>query len=581
MRISLVVLFLAFAVEAQNVDLTFRRISADQPYPEFCSVSHDGSLLSYLDSKTGNLAVRNLATGETRALTKAGSPVGDHAMWSIFSRDNHQIAFVWAGASGQEIRIADLGGSSARTIWKQPKQDWMTLNDWSPDGRQLLIAQTHYGTNTEILLMSVTDGAVTRLKAQPTDAGRMAFSKDGKWIAHNGTQASGDPEADIYLLSRDGAQDTPIVIHPANDSLLGWSADGTRIFFTSDRTGVIGLWTVGIQNGHVSGSPAMIKDEIGSVKVPLGVTDHNTLFYASTVSEIDVYEAVLNLEAGTVRLSGDPVTRHYAGANSYPSWSPEGDSFSYLSNPSSGRRILFVQPRNAQADKSFTPRLAWFNRPEWLNRGVIAVTGSDLAGMEGLYGIDPGTGDSRILLNREENESVFHGQWSRDGRSFYNRHADARKGIYRVDLTTRVKQTIYVPSDAWRVAGAALSPDDGQLAFEEDDYSTGLSRLLLLRLDGKTETRELMRLAAGERFPCCRPFHFSPDSRHLLVVRADSLEGTLWDIDLSAGRSRRLPLSGRGLMNPDLAPDGRRLLYQAGESRSEIWAVENTRFTPR
>jgi Tol biopolymer transport system component len=129
-------------------------------------------------------------------------------MWSIFSPDDRQIAFLWAGASEQEIRLVNLDGSSARTIWRQPKDDWMTLNDWSPDRRHLLIVQTHSGTNSKILLMSVMDGKITQLKAQPTDTGRMAFSRNGKWIAHNGPQVYGGPGSDIYLLSRDGTRDS-------------------------------------------------------------------------------------------------------------------------------------------------------------------------------------------------------------------------------------------------------------------------------------------------------------------------------------------------------------------------------------
>jgi Tol biopolymer transport system component len=500
-------------------------------------------------------------------------------MWSIFSHDGHRIAFVWAGASLQEIRVAVLDGST-RTIWKQPGQDWMELYDWSPDGRQLLIGQTHYGTNSEMLLMSVDDGSVVKLKTQPTTTGRMFFSNDGRWIAHEGPPASGDTGSDIYLLSRDGAHDNPVVVHPADDRLLGWSADGARLYFTSDRTGVVGLWSIAIQDGHASGTPWRIKDEIGRIAAPLGITSRDMLFYGSTVTDIDIYQAELDLERLTLHANPAPIAHRYAGANSYPSWSPDGHSISYLSNPPNGDRILFVQPGSG-SDKRFTPALAWFNRPQWLYNGLIAMTGASLSGAEGLYGIDPTTGAVRMLLDKQENETVFHGEWSRDGRFFFNRHADARQGIYRLDLQNRRKLTIYVPPVPWRVAGAALSPDGSELAFEEDDYTSAVARLTLIRVDGSPEPRELMRVSTGDRFPCCRPFAWSPDSRHLLVAVATGSEGTLWDLDVPAGKARRLPLSASELMNPVLSPDGKRLLYQAGETRFELWSVENIPASPR
>jgi Tol biopolymer transport system component len=208
---------------------------------------------------------------------------------------------------------------------------------------------------------------------------------------------------------------------------------------------------------------------------------------------------------------------------------------------------------------------------------LVAVTGSDAKGLEGLYGVDPSTGQVQLLIGKEQNETVFHGQWSSDGRFFYNRHTDARQGLYRLDIHTGAKQTIYIPPAPWRVAGTALSPNDGQLAFEEDNYAAGLSRLRLLALDGKSEARDLWTTPPGEQFPCCRPFTWSPDSRRLLIVKSADSVGSLWELDVDTDTVHRLALSVRGLMNPSLSTDGSRLLYQAGEERSEIWAVENVR----
>ena len=70
---------------------------------------------------------------------------------------------------------------------------------------------------------------------------------------------------------------------------------------------------------------------------------------------------------------------------------------------------------------------------------MIAVTGGAATGREGIYGIDPATGAVRLLIGKDNNETVFHREWARDGATFYDRHLGARRGIYRLELESMRK----------------------------------------------------------------------------------------------------------------------------------------------
>ncbi len=85
------------------------------------SVSADRRHLSYVDWETGDLALRELATGKTRRLTNKGSwsESSEFAMESAFSPDGKQIAYAWVNKddSMKETRPTklDYGGRSDAT----------------------------------------------------------------------------------------------------------------------------------------------------------------------------------------------------------------------------------------------------------------------------------------------------------------------------------------------------------------------------------------------------------------------------------------------------------------------------------
>ena len=86
---------------------------------------------------------------------------------------------------------------------------------------------------------------------------------------------------------------------------MAWSPDGTRLLFSSDRTGTVGLWAVSFADGKLQGPPELLRSDIG-LSTSLGMTDSGTLYLYKRISTRDFAIAPIDLDEG--KLLGPPVS---------------------------------------------------------------------------------------------------------------------------------------------------------------------------------------------------------------------------------------------------------------------------------
>lgn len=75
------------------------------------------------------------------------------------------------------------------------------------------------------------------------------FSPDGKWLAFSGTY---DGNEDVYVMPAEGGEPKRLTWHPGSDSAVGWTPDGKRVLFLSDREAYADftrLYTVSVEGG--------------------------------------------------------------------------------------------------------------------------------------------------------------------------------------------------------------------------------------------------------------------------------------------------------------------------------------------
>ena len=176
-------------------------------------------------------------------------------------------------------------------------------------------------------MIAVADGSFRSLKvmtvANSTSEIRIRFSPDGKYLAYDRPATDAIQERDVFVLVIDESREIPVVVHSANDTVMGWTPHGSRLLFSSDRRGSVGLWAQPFTDGHAQGPPELLKSDVGS-SFSLGVTNSGALYVYKRISTRDITIAPIDLDAG--RLLGPPVsfTQGFLDGAGDPKWSPDG-----------------------------------------------------------------------------------------------------------------------------------------------------------------------------------------------------------------------------------------------------------------
>lgn len=540
------------------------------------AVSPDGNYISYTDSKTYNLAVWELATGKRRRLTKNPNLSG-YAGQPIFSPDEKQIAFVWS-VWDTELRLIGLDGSNPRTLFrnKSPYSLDFQLADWSPDGNHILALIPGAKEKNKIVLVSVSDGAMCTLK---TLDGRypekMSFSPDGQYIAYDFPQQNDSKDRDIFLLATDGGQETRLIDHPANDYVLGWTPDGTRLLFASNRTGSVGVWIIQVADGQSLGQPELVKQDIGPIR-SLGLTKKGAFFYGRNTGMRNVYLATV--DPATYKVIGEPtpLSQRFVMANFAPDWSPDGKSLAYRSERISGfagprSSIISIRSLDTGEERELSPEMRGFWHIDWSPDGrYFLLAGYNNKNRLGLHIVDAQAGNVTATLL-----DGYWGSWSRDGKTIFYAKNDAStnsRPLVARELKSGEDKVLF-PGVVG--AGAAVSPDGEQIAFSSvsgEQYELATLYVLSLK-QGKPH--EILKLKSPEDFG---PIAWSPDGDRLIFARRNFQENKVevWQIPAEGGQPKNLGLSTTDMMSPiSIHPDGNRIAFSSGRRKAEVWVMEN------
>src|SRR5260370_33990122 len=93
------------------------------------------------------------------------------------------------------------------------------------------------------------DGGDARQLTTGGHEGLPVFTPDGKWIAFSGQY---DGNLDVFVMPAEGGEPRRLTWHPAPDIAVGWTRDGKRGLFLSDREAfadITRLYTVPVEGG--------------------------------------------------------------------------------------------------------------------------------------------------------------------------------------------------------------------------------------------------------------------------------------------------------------------------------------------
>ncbi len=572
-------------IRKEDKEFNIRQVWAD---PDIVGIygapSPDGRYLSYVDWDTGDLAIREIATGKKRRLTNKGSwdESFEYAIFSRWSPDGKQIVYEWYNDNEFiDLYIIGLDGSKPRILYSNEDGEYAKTYDWSPDGRQILACFYRKGGTDwicQMVLFSAADGSVRVLKIlEQGEPENMSFSPDGHYIVYDFPQKEDSPERDISLMSTNGSREISLVKHPANDYVLGWAPDGKNILFASDRTGTLGAWLIAVADGKPQGAPELIKPDIGRFKA-MGFTRDGSFYYGCQGGRIrDVYFAKLDPETGEILGPPKKAIKRFEGSNTQPDYSPDGKYLAYISRRgtmpfiSNHPNVLCIHSLKTGEEREFFPKLKEIGLPRWSpDCSSILVGGLDNNNRWGLYQIDAQTGNVTpvVLSGGEEYEIIYSGEWSHDGKAiFYVRSNDTNnlRQILVRNLESGTEKELYRTSDDDRF-NLSCSPDGKWLAF----IKRGKKGVLRIMPAAGGEPRELYR--SEQEDDSFFTLRWTPNGKYILFVISQP-EYSLLRITIEGGKPEKL---GLDIIHLSVHPDGQHIAFYNSTSRlAEVWVMEN------
>jgi Tol biopolymer transport system component len=547
----------------------------------------DGRSLLFVDWASGDIGIRDMASGEIKRIAigrKAvgGSGLTDFAQFALYSPDQRQIAYTWHGpANGSfyDFRvISTQPGAKPRVLIQHPELIYFKPFAWSSDGKAILTLIWKNDGTTQIAWVAAADGSFKTLKSlEWRNPEIVSLSPSGRYIAYDAVERQDSTDRDIFILAADGSTETIAVKSPGIDHHPVWTPDGGLLIFTSNRSRNFGLYALTVQDGKPQGAARLLKPDVGRITL-CGFVRSGELYYLQPTGEQNVYMASLDPATGLLRGVPAPLGSTYVGMNAMPALSPDGKNAVYVSprgvqgsGAARGPSTLVVKSLETQAEKSFSTDVELVARPEWHPDGrsllVAARDTQSPPGSIGFYKVDVESGRFTSIARARNGLRPNQVALSPDGETVYMPGWD-RTSLYSVlalSLSTGQLKTLYQTKD--QIGAVALSPDGRTLAVG------AISTMLLMNTDGS-----VVRTVHDLGGVWASAIAWSSRGTHILFVHRSGTQGSeseLWRVPLDGGDPSPTGIHGRSRRDIHSGPDGA-ITYTVGSPKqAELWALDN------
>jgi len=573
--------------EKGGAELRIRRVYEGSGLEWGNGLSSDGRYLVYTDWDTGDLAVVDLVTTQSRRLTDKGEPFSkspEMGECSAFSPDDKQVAYGWQNKDRvPELRVINFDGSNTRVLYRNEQSAWLRPHEWTPDGKQILTLVMRKEGPSQIALISAADGTIRILRDVQAKDPELDLSPDGRFIVCSMPPEPSSSKRDIFIVKTEDGEIGPLVAHATDDYSLGWAPDGQRVLFASDRTGSYGLWSVEVVDGRAQGSPYLVKSNFNKAD-PVRLAPNGVLYYVLSEMVSDIYVATIDPDTGKVQGKPTAVPTRYSGANAAPDWSPDGTRLAYRTNPggTSGfdaPPLISILDVRTGEERQIAPKIGSINPndgPRWAPDGNSVLVIGERGQETGIYKVDVVNASTTSLVIIPPYQYSLHAVWSPDAKSlFYPQGYPTR--ILRRDLDTGKDTELATMTGPAGIPIVALSPDGKWLAFTSRDEGQQLVKLNLVPSAGG-ESREVFRSQENELI---RSMNWTPNGRFLwfekLTLSKDPKVPSkmeCWRVSPDGGNLQKLELNFPGLQFR-IHPDSRQIAFWTGQGRRDLWVIEN------
>ncbi|MGH9521114.1 MAG: S41 family peptidase, partial [Terriglobales bacterium] len=494
------------------------------------------------------------------------------------SPDGAQIAFV----SGGDICTVPSTGGEARLLVAHPATESRPL--YSPDGKYLAFTSTRTG-NGDVYVLTFSTGELTRLTYDDALEPVEGWSPDSHYVYFSSSAHDVSGMNDIYRVSVEGG--TPMAVSAdryVNEFFSAPAPDGKTVAFSAHGIANSQWWRHGRSHldeseiWTVSDGPepkyTKLVDAGAKDLWPMWSADGSTLYYMSDRSGA---ENIWSVASGAKK----QITHFTDGRVLWPSIAHNGHTIVFerdfgiwkldlASGKASEVPVHLVGvPASAGVEhEKFSDRISEFALSPDAKKLVFAVHGELFAASA------KDGGDGIRLTHTEARESQV--TWAPDSRRIvYVSDRDGRDHLYLYDFTKDAETqlthgTAMDESPRW-------SPDGKLLGFLRDR-----SQLVVFNVADKTET--VVASALQERWPGgggTRVFDWSPDSKWLAFLSfGDRMFRNASVVPVTDGKAQ--PVSFLANVSSDTiswSPDGKYLLTETNQ-RTENGVVARIDLVP-
>lgn len=495
-----------------------------------------------------------IAPAETLAKPASSQPA--------VSPNGREIAFVSGGA----IWTVSSAGGEAHLLISDGATDSRPL--YSPDGSRLAFASTRSGSEN-IYVLTLATGEVVRITYDNDLTSLDSWSHDGKWIYFSSANHDIAYMNDVYRVSFEGGTPMPVASDRfANEYFSASSPDGKTLAITARGIVSEQWWRKG--HSHLDESEIWLVHEgavpkydavtDGSAKDlwPMWSADGSTLYYVSDRS------GAQNIWRQTIGGAARQVTQFKNGRVLWPVMSADGHTIVFERNFG----VWKLDPSSGHADEvsitfrgvSSGPAIQHLHLTSHFSGLALSPDGKKVAfvGHGEVFAASAKDGGKAMRVTTASAEQSQL-QWAADSRRIvYVSDRDGTPHLFLYDFATN--QEAQLTHDSHADAAPRFSPDGKSLAFERDG-----KELHVLDMD----TKQDRLLAKGEfgrpPFDTDGPLAWSPDNKWIAFMNATAGGfQNVWAVPVAGGEPHAvsfLPDTFSGSVA--WSPDGTYLIFAA------------------
>ncbi len=480
------------------------------------------------------------------------------------SPDRKEIVFV----SGSDIWSVPAEGGVARLLVSHAATESRPM--FSPDGRHLAFISNRTG-NGDIYILELETGSLRRLTFDDAADILDGWSRDGKWVYFSSNSRDISGMNDIYRVASVGG--TPMQVSSDRYTTEFQStnlADGSIIF--AARGTSLGQWW---RRGRSHLDESEIWQKTGDTYTqltqrgakqnwPMATADGSRIFF---VSDRTGPQNIWMMPRGS---QARPVTNFTDGRVLWPNLSYDGQEIVFERNfriwkmkTDGGRPAELPITLRGAATSPSAERVSLSTQVGEMALSPDAKKVAIVARGEVFAASSKEGGDAVRITNTPAAESFV--SWSPDSRKLvYSSERDGAMSIFQYDFATEAETRLTQGQNM--DVGAAFAPDGKSFAFIRNSRS-----LMLYDVEKKTE-RELCKTYADPAPLGGDSFKWSPDGKWIafLTVSPETRSYTNVHVVPASGRTARAIsfLSNSNAGSLVWAPDGSYILY-ASSQRTE------------